>query len=532
MSRRRPLVFWVLLAACAALAAWWLFHVPFSETRLYGAVPANAVFVSQHRRLAGRWEAFAANPVTRSLLTSLGVSPSDLDDVANDPAFRSWLKKLAGDDVVLAYVPELGEFGEPAWVFASWLGGRSQRLRWQLSSGRIPGYVPLQRYQGRACWLVKDSSLKEDLVLTISFTEGMLVGCLSRHAGTLKAVLDTCDGILPSMAARTDFPLSRAWCTDPLAADRGWVVVNGLDGRLVEPPRVLSYDVTRLTADGIVGDVCGEAKQLTAQRAVPQLKTSGLEKILGGQAFAVAMAQTALIGPGMERPERPAWLRLFAELLREQDAETVAAALFGEDCSGRFKGLKVPTAVVAVPLANPAEALAWMSQALDRLNALYRWGLVSRAVNAGVGTLYAIEGSTEDSPLASLTVDECPAYTICNGWLVLASNLSGLEQIVRHFAQAATHGPSAKWGWQYDIDEVRAPAYAWTDMNQGGKTLRLALATYSLKLLVEDPEGSRATRQRLNEAKAWIDSFAPLHFCRLWLRSDGEMMDVTFRLGP
>jgi hypothetical protein len=76
-----------------------------------------------------------------------------------------------------------------------------------------------------------------------------------------------------------------------------------------------------------------------------------------------------------------------------------------------------------------------------------------------------------------------------------------------------------------------APCFARIDLARGGKTLRLALTTYALKLLLEDAQGTLRVRQRLNEAKAWIDSLAPLQTCRFWLRSDGQMMQVQFKAG-
>jgi hypothetical protein len=61
--------------------------------------------------------------------------------------------------------------------------------------------------------------------------------------------------------------------------------------------------------------------------------------------------------------------------------------------------------------------------------------------------------------------------------------------------------------------------------------LRLALTTYGLKLLLADAEGTLGVRQRLNEAKAWIDSLTPLQTCSFWLRSDGQMMQAQFKAG-
>jgi len=72
---------------------------------------------------------------------------------------------------------------------------------------------------------------------------------------------------------------------------------------------------------------------------------------------------------------------------------------------------------------------------------------------------------------------------------------------------------------------------AWIDLAGGGKTLRLAVSTWSLKLFLEDPERTQATRDRLNELKAWIDALAPLETCRLTLASENDQTRLSFEMG-
>ena len=108
IAAARRVLFWCLLALFAALTLWWTLHVPHRPDRLYECIPANAVFVSSHDRLAGRWEGFLQNPLTRSVASSAGVKPDRLDQLATDPGVRRWVDRLASREVVLAYVPSIG----------------------------------------------------------------------------------------------------------------------------------------------------------------------------------------------------------------------------------------------------------------------------------------------------------------------------------------------------------------------------------------------------------------------------------------
>jgi len=117
MSRKRGLLFWLILAAFAATGIWWTLTIPRDVSRLYRAIPANASFVSVHSRTADRWKDLSGNPLILSLLSSVGVKQDALAKQLEDPNTLQWLKRLASDEVVVAYVPSLGHSGAPAWVW-------------------------------------------------------------------------------------------------------------------------------------------------------------------------------------------------------------------------------------------------------------------------------------------------------------------------------------------------------------------------------------------------------------------------------
>ncbi|HOW97158.1 MAG TPA: hypothetical protein P5567_01465 [Kiritimatiellia bacterium] len=529
MIRRRPLLFWLLLAAALGAAAWWVLYTPYRPEHMYRALPAQTAFVSVHRDLAGRWDTIHRNPLIQTLFLAFGVKPEELNELSADPVARQWLQQLASDEALVAYVPSLGTPGEPAWIIVTWLGAKSQRLRWNLRWAKIRELTAHPPYRGWPSWTL-DTGGEDEPKLTFALVEGMGVGVFSSDPRLLNEALDALDGVQPSLEDQPDFPgRTGIWCRDPKAPDRGWVNPAAVSGGVTSPVGAVSYEWSELQSGGLRGCVTGRDPFAVEFSRAPRLKAGGLDRLLGDLPQGLALLSPSLVLPYMEQPKRAAWMRLMAEIIRLEKAGVVALALLGDDYSGRLKGIKLPTLVGALPVGKSELVSAWLREALDRLNARYRWGLVPREVAAGRGRMTIIE-ATSTNFLAGLPPSECPAYMLRDGWLLLASNSEGLEKLADRFDALPTNRPPPV-SWMRDLDNEPAPVYVWLDLARAGKTLRMALSTYSLKLLLEDPGGSQETRQKLNEAKAWVDSLMPLSRARFWMRSDGTRMEVSYKLG-
>lgn len=530
MKAGRAPGFWLLLAAGAALSAWWLLYVPCDSARLYSAVPAHATFVSRHRDLASRWRDFSANPFARSLLGALGLTQEELDAFRDDPVAQRWARRLLGRDAAVAFVPGLGDYADPAWVIVSWIGGRSQRLRWQLSWARSGEYTRCAPHRGRPYWVVESAVFESGEKLTVALVEGMIVGCISKHVGAMREVLDTYDGLFPSVAVRADFPGPGNGWGDPLAPDRGWVYAGGLGTWAYVGSRSLAYEFSVLQPSGLVGQVCWRAPRATGPVAPDRRTTAGLAGLFGDLPLALLLLDRNMVWADARPAAGPALLNVVREIAVEQRADTIMLCILGDAYSGRFKGIKVPTVVAGIPVADETKALAAVKKALDRANARRQLGLIPREVPDGAAPLFAIEG-TKENAYGGLPLEERFAYAAREGWLLAASSLGGLRRLMAGRGAGRLSQGAAEPRWAKDMGDVQAPFYGWIDLALGGKALRLAVTTYSLKLLMEDPVRTQSARQRLNEIKAWIDSLAPLGTCRVWLESEGDVMRVSFRMG-
>ena len=165
--------FWLIVILFVLGMAWWLVVVPFAPERLYRAIPSGCLFVSSHKNVAERWPDISQNPISRSLLGSLGVDLKEMDEWTRDPQFDIWMRRVVSEEVVVAYAPYLGALGTDAWVFTSWLGGWSQRLRWALQSSKQHVLEKTGTYGGRGIWTLHMEG-GGDKILQMSLVEGVL----------------------------------------------------------------------------------------------------------------------------------------------------------------------------------------------------------------------------------------------------------------------------------------------------------------------------------------------------------------------
>ncbi len=516
---RRRYVFWPLLAAFTAASIAWLFYVPRQPGQLYRAIPASATVLSAHRDLQGRWNRIASHPLVLEMAGNLGADRNALAGIQADKPFQRILGLIGSEELLLAHVPLMRSTGEPAWVFAAWLGGHSQRMRWLLKSTKSP---ELQRAATRHGWLVwvwTPPELKGQRV-TFALVEGMLVGCVASGTMGIDDILGGVDGHLATLADRPE--LQRPQADVP---DRGWFrnargdlfpfAVELDDGRglraTVETPWRLPPP-----AAGDPGTVA--------------LDLDGFSHLVGSRAVVAAAVEPGLVRHGLAGFFTNAVSREIADLIGiSAGSGPVAIGVLGGDYSGRFMAVRLPT-VVATVAGSPVAQHRSVRAALDRLNAITRWGLVAAPSQVGAAPLYAIE-STGGGVYAEMEREELLAYTPTDDGLVFASNLATLERLLRERGAVSNRVAGAWSAGLGTMQEGRRRGFVWLDAAEGARVVRLGVTAWSLKLLLENPQGSQPTRQRLNEYKAWMDAVAPLGQVRVALDERNGQAVFTLEAG-
>jgi hypothetical protein len=508
--KRRALVFWSLLLIFGAASLYWLVQTPRVPGQLHRAIPASATFLSFHQDLNGRWDAVVAHPLLLGLMESLGTERSEVERISRDPGFRRLLKLLGSDDLLLAYVPRMRSNGEAAWVFSSWLGGHSQRVRWMLNSSRLPEIKRAATRNGWQVWVWAPRELKGQRI-TFALAEGLVVGCVAAETVGIDDALACLDGHAGSVADRPGLYLAEAG----QASDRGWF--RNARGELF--PFTLA-----LTPQGGV-----QAAVQTPWPLPPAVSAStgtviqldGWSELVGSHAVAAAAFDRSLVRDWLRATFTNAIGQEVAGLLAGDTEGTVGLALLGGEYSGRFMAVRLPTLVAGVA-GSPVAQTKYVLGALDRLNVLMRWGLVAAPTLIGSTPVYAIE-ATAGGIYAQLAREEHIAYTPTASGLVFASNLATVERLIRE--RSGTNVVARPW--QQGLEQLahgQARGFLWFDAAEGAKVVRLGVTAWSLKLLLEDPQGTQETRQRMNDFKAWMDTLSPLGQITIgWAERDGRV---------
>lgn len=521
-----------LLAVSAAVGFWWVGHAPYDPLAIYRPIPASATLVGRHLALPARWNDVLANPLALALMRTAGVRTEDAARLVNDEESRRWFEKLAGREGTLAYLP--GRYGSaPAWMAVSHLGGRSQKLRWQLSLFKVPGYSRMDAFPGRSVWRVEAPDLAPGQQLAIAFGEGILMACLSESPRAIAEVLGAYDGHARRLAEEDPSFADFAGQDDRSVPDRLW-----FRGDPELAPSGIVVDIPVLRGDAMSLSASAEGAEWLPEAGADSADVDALARLLGAAPCAVAGVRRDVLRKLLEQPWLRGDLRHVARMVAEVAADRVAVAFMDGDLGGHLawgamrslglSGLRVPTLVLATPAPDPAAAGAAIQRILDSSNARYRAAFLIRPVATSAATLCTLESAGGNEWVDGLAPSDRPAYAVLDGWLLASSNLDALRKLAERASGGAAQRPPDAWPAQVDSASALA---VWLDLARSGTTARDAMAMWSMAQTFLDSGGSRAARERLNEIQTWIDAFVPFGAARADLSRRGTKTVLSVDLG-
>jgi hypothetical protein len=203
--------------------------------------------------------------------------------------------------------------------------------------------------------------------------------------------------------------------------------------------------------------------------------------------------------------------------------------MFGSDMSGRLLGIRIPAFVMGVRAKADLKYGGLVSNTIDRLNAMYGWGLIGRQGEAE-GRPVTIFDSTRRGIYASVGAEEKMAAMMTDKWFVFSTCIGSLTSIVSRAKASTNEHKMVRWLEPYGSSGAKL-GYLWIDLISAGQAVKNAIAVYSLVLMVQNSKEVPETRERLEAAKRWVDALVPFKTGKLWLVSDGLEMQVHFLLG-
>jgi len=545
--KARRVLFWAILILFVGLSVWWVFTIPFNRKSVYSAIPSNAVFVSEHERVAERWEAVARNPLTLCLLKSLGIDTNEVDRAIQDPDVAKNIQRFAARDTVIAYVPALGLSGQPAWVLSSWAGSPGQLLRWVLACGVLKDLKKAEGEGNRRVWYTEIGKGKSEQFLSVAVVQGVLLGCLSLDRTAVQYVADRVERgapVVTELQQRLD-PGAEAG-EPPGVLDRGWMDWSWVSGR-PEAGKV-RYALSSHGEKGSEGWVRGTVRLPDGAMLRDTVEPDEVAQLIGDAPDAFVVAPFSYVEALLRASNSAPAVAIINQFLRASAAETnsVFACMSGGDYSGRILSLKVPTILAGMKIRNPDTVAERIRESVDQLNREYKLGLMASRCEVR-GYRGTVLGLNRNDLFASLNPEERPAFVVATNWLVLGSAVEAMGTILGRGKEIRDRRSSASSkatadkdvggrreaiGWLEGLEKAGdATAYAWIDLEAANQGLRNGIAVYTLSLLVTSKDGRTESRSQLGNLSAWIDALRSLKTCRLRLTSDPSGFDLQFKFG-
>ena len=531
---RRPL-FYGILVSFIGLSVWWVFHFPFDRLALYSAIPPNAVFIGEHEKIAERWQVVAKNPLSLCLLKSAGLSDKDVEKAVNDVRVDRNLRRFASRDTIIAYVPSLGQSGQPAWVVSSWAGSHAQLMRFVLACGVLPGFKKVPLDDGRQVWCTTVGKENSKMTVSLAVEQGILLGCVSSDSSAVRYIADRVEESAPlqtDLARRLDLEAKENM--QPGVQDRGWLDLAWVSGR--SGAGKVRYALSGHTEHGSMGWVRGTVPFPASPCLRDSVDFNELKDLLGDAPDALVLMPISYLEHVLSTNTTHGAWRIAAQFLAAEAADkgAIFGAFLGGIYSGRILGLKVPTVMMGMKVRDPNTVLDRVAAATDRLNSECQVGLVPARTEIQRHSA-AVLGLNRDNIFASLKPEERPAFVVAGHHLVLSSNTGAAEKVLAGdstIPEAGDQKGNARWLKGLGGGGGNATAYAWIDLEAANQALKNAVAVYTLSLLVRSSEGRIENRDQLKNLSGWIDALRLLKTCRLWLTSDSEGFDLQFEFGP
>ncbi len=518
----------LLVLVFIGLVAWWLLYVPYHPASLYRAVPINAVYVSAHYDIASRDRDFFDNPLILSLASSMGIAPDQVRKLMRSRDFRQWLPVLASDELVLAHVPARGAL-PASWVFASWIGSRSQRLRWSLDFAGMSGVSRAESRAGVVIWQVESGLFPPGLHLSIAFEEGVLLGCLSHDALGVIQVLDTFLGRSASLSSFYNHLVSNNLELRKDAADRCCLFLGG-PGQMGRS--AFQVCLTTLEPSRIQGGMgLFQLLSVKERMRVPAMPEAPVQPD-----WDLPITYGLLRNESIKRWTWPIrhipWVFKLRGLFESAQAEHILLAFFDGELSGRLMQIKVPGLLVGMPFPSQEAAFVEVNRFVDLFNAQYRLGLIPHEMTRNGQTPWFVIEGTSGQAYAQLPLEERVAFAYYQGWLLVAANPGTLNKVIgNELMHEGAGSVIAEWP-HFKKPVTPGGDMVRMDIERSGQALKLALAGYSLLLMMKDPEHSRTRREIVNELKAWIDSAGDLRDALFIRRTNAVLSEVwDFSLG-
>ncbi len=495
----------------------WCLYFPYSNgDDLRRAIPSNAVFVSQHDRLADRYIPFLSNRLTRTAMTSFGIKDKDLNDIIKDSGSSRLIRMFASKTTFLAYVPIYSNSGKGAWVLSSWAGGWGQLLRWGVLSSLLKDFKEERTDRGLKCWVLKGSD-PDAPRLALTSVRGVLLGCYAKDTTILQHMVNLIELSVPLY----DHDLDRQPAT-AVYADRGYYKWMGqVDGEIKMDQVKFAADIG---AESLNVDVSGRTWLNGNLKLANYPELSTITNVLPIMPDSIAVFPYRYYDDMLNSKSISRQMRVTCRILGSavDTNSPMFLAVYGGALNGRLLGVKVPTIVAGVRAHDMFTLTNWIPGTLDGINMYLKTALIASPLQGEGYEMLSIDSSRQDV-YSSMKENERPALALKDGWLLFCSNRQSLESLLKC--------PASDTGNFDVVGNGGSSISAYLDLNKSSDSLKNIIAVILLVQMSQGMTGDGNASEYMRQAMSMLKGLAPLGDCRVSLEIHDGAYNLHVRAG-
>lgn len=424
--KRRTVIFWLVLSAFILLACWWILYFPYNRKGLYRSIPEDASVILEMPCLYQNWQDLSADSFFNGVLKQVPVDAEAFAGETDRETLEGAFRALASRNTLFAKTRSIGGSGRPALVFATWVGGKGQFVKWILPRV-LKGRAEYRKlYYGIRVW---DMYMPGDGNRHVSFAvvEGILLGSVSQSVYSAEHLVKRVMygyPIAPRLKERLDEETQGQ-------SSGGWI---GFQDAKLFGDQSMSYDLKR-GADGGIRAQCrwdndNPFRMLKGAQGYGGQCREALRLLGDLPGIAVFCPYTyfeLLIGDA----DRKGRLMTLRSIMRENASlqSPVFLCLCREEYGGRLRGFKVSSLLLGMKIRNPEDISETVTQALDTLNTKHKLNLIAAEDMVNGHKVFVLDRVVGPF-FEGMGRNEKPAMCVIGDWLIGASNFGVLSAMI------------------------------------------------------------------------------------------------------
>jgi len=414
------------------LLAWlcWIFMRPIDHHNALSAIPADVIWITEHRDIHTRWKKVISNPMVQSLLFRHGIHQRILSDARL--TFLAFA--LIPRQIVLAQTTSTDDQPSTCWYFSSRAGWRATIASSLIRTVSIPGLRRVTSSTGDVFWRFTKKSAGPEPSIKFIIRDGLIAGCYSHDNRDMDLMLNTLAGKQASVRSDGRYIRDGLICIDDNARDRGWLDTAIINPNMSNWASSLMLNSDQISTSEIRGRISSPAQLTESHPLVYDDNLKDLYRLSGNSPSLLILSRAEVLIPFIRAGSGQTSARAFADLMIEYGLGLAAVIVYAQEPGNTLNQVWVPSTVVAVQAKDTNAFIRGMFNVMAQMNDRNLWNLG------------AVQLSYDSGQILTNEINLL-AFGSVGSWMLISSSPSTLHNLMAQHSRSAksTNTPEPPW---------------------------------------------------------------------------------------